>query len=74
MSYHDRDDPVGIKAMKQKKPPLKDEILLYKIFKDADALDRFRLGPNGLDPRFLRTKEAKGLVSYAKKVWEESKK
>ena len=62
MSFHDRDDT------------LKDEILLYKIFKDADALDRFRLGPNGLDPRFLRTKEAKGLVSYAKKVWEESKK
>lgn len=74
MSYHDRDDPVGIKAMKQKKPPLKDEILLYKIFKDADALDRFRLGPNGLDPRFLRTKEAKRLVSYARKVWEEIKK
>lgn len=59
MSFHDRDDTLGIEAMKQKKPPLKDEILLYKIFKDADALDRFRLGPNGLDPRFLRTKKPK---------------
>lgn len=45
------------------------KILLYQIFKDADALDRFRLGPDGLDVRYLRTDAAKELYEYAKMVW-----
>ncbi|WP_278967475.1 hypothetical protein [Megasphaera elsdenii] len=29
------------------------------LIKDADALDRFRLGPGGFDSRYLRTPESK---------------
>ena len=43
-------------------------MVLYKIFKDADALDRFRLSANGLDIKFLRTEEAKGMVTFAKNL------
>ena len=46
-------------------------VLLYQIFKDADALDRFRLGPGGFDSKYLRTNEARKLVEYAKAVWKE---
>jgi len=43
---------------------------------DADALDRFRLGPGqgSLDETYLRTESAKDLTGYAKRVvesWEE---
>ena len=41
-------------------------IRLYRIFKDADALDRFRLAPDGLDVRFLRNQEAVQLVDFAR--------
>ena len=51
-------------------PQEPDTVLLYQIFKDADALDRFRLGPCGFDPKYLRTDEARNLTDYAKKVWE----
>lgn len=43
-------------------------MLLYQIFKDADALDRFRLGSDGLDVNFIRTKEAHELVEFAKEL------
>lgn len=42
--------------------------MLYEIFKDADALDRFRLAANGLDIKYLRTEEAKGLMAFAKNL------
>lgn len=35
------------------------------ILKDADALDRFRLGSLALDPRFLRLKASKTLIGAA---------
>lgn len=41
-------------------------ILLYRLFKDADALDRFRFGPNALDERYLRTDAARALRPSAK--------
>lgn len=69
MYYHDRDDQSGIFAIK-KRSSTADELLLYKIFKDSDALDRFRLGSDGLDVSYLRTDEAKSLYSYAKHIWE----
>ncbi len=69
MAYHDRDDQFGISAMETEITGR--EILLYQIFKDADALDRFRLGSNGLDVKYLRTDPAKELYDYAKKVWEQ---
>ena len=71
MAWHDRDDWLGIDAIQSRIPQEQDAVLLYQIFKDADALDRFRLGPGGFDPNYLRTNEAKTLVEYAKAVWEE---
>lgn len=50
MAWHDRDDESGKDAMKEDVTGR--EILLYQIFKDADALDRFRLGPDGLDVKY----------------------
>lgn len=66
--YHDQDDSLGLSEINRSK--IKDDrvILLYQIFKDADALDRFRLGPDGLDESFLRTDEARGLVEFAKRL------
>ena len=61
MAFHDRDDVLGEAALTEQKSG----ILLYHIFKDADALDRFRLGPNGLDIRYLRTAEGKSFYRYA---------
>lgn len=69
MYYHDRDDEIGIAAM-ETQGSLENEVLLYRIFKDSDALDRFRLGPNGLDVAFLRTEAAKSLYPYAKHLWD----
>ena len=43
-------------------------IRLYHIFKDADALDRFRFGPHELDETYLRTAQARSLVAFAKEV------
>lgn len=71
--YHDQDDSLGLSEIT--KAPSLDErgVLLYQIFKDADALDRFRLGPNALDVNFLRTEEAHRLVDYAKYLLLKSK-
>lgn len=69
MAYHDLDDEDGLAAMDRTDDPERGK-LLYRIFKDADALDRFRLGPGGLDVRYLRTEEARNLCDFAKGVWE----
>ena len=61
MAFHDRDDLLGEAALAEQE----NGVLLYHIFKDADALDRFRLGPNGLNVRYLRTAEGKSLYHYA---------
>ena len=68
MAFHDRDDALGEAALTEQE----NGVLLYYIFKDADALDRFRLGPGGLDARYLRTDAAQSLYGYAKKVWDNS--
>lgn len=68
IAYHDRDDQQGIEALSMMEDKLFDSILLYQIFKDADALDRFRLGSGGFNSKYLRTSEAKSLVIYAKEV------
>lgn len=65
MAFHDQDDVLGEAALTEQE----DGVLLYRIFKDADALDRFRLGPDGLDVRYLRTDAARSLYDYAKQVW-----
>ena len=40
-------------------------LLLYQIFKDADALDRYRLSPRGPHPKYLRTDAAFDLLGFA---------
>lgn len=69
--YHDQDDALGISNI-QKLSDCDRGVLLYEIFKDADGLDRFRLGPDALDEKFLRTEEARGLVEFAKELLEKS--
>ena len=50
MRYHDLDDKVGIEAIRKAFPENHERVeKLYAIFKDADALDRWRLGRWGLD-------------------------
>lgn len=66
--YHDQDDALGLSEIGKSSTLDERAVLLYQIFKDADALDRFRLGPNGLDVKFLRTEEARGLVDFAKEL------
>lgn len=70
--YHDQNDDIGL--LEIGKDPSVQEIciLLYQIFKDADALDRFRLGPNGLNVNMLRTKESRKLVDFAKYLLKKS--
>lgn len=70
MAYHDRNDALGEAEMERLS--LQNGVLLYHIFKDADALDRWRLGPNGLDPALLRTGEARGMARFSKKLVEET--
>ena len=70
--YHDRDDKIGIDAISAKNKSDQNGVLLYRIFKDADALDRFRLGPDGLDIKYLRTNEARSLYHYAEMLWKQN--
>lgn len=64
--FHNQDDTLGLSAIVMS-PAISDRgVLLYQIFKDADGLDRFRLGPNALNVNMLRTEEAHRLVDFAK--------
>ena len=49
-------------------PDEKEEYILLSIFKDADALDRVRFADvqSALNPKYLRTTEAKRLVGFAR--------
>lgn len=46
--------------------------LTLAILKDADALDRIRLGENNLDPRFLRFPESHHMIDYARDLYRRS--
>lgn len=73
MKYHDIDDmrgKVGIKCDFHGSMPRM--FKLYDIFKDADALDRWRLGNGGLDPKYLRTEQAKTMVEYSHRIVNET--
>jgi hypothetical protein len=39
------------------------------LLKDADALDRFRLGEDNLNPKFLRFKESFDLINFARELF-----
>ena len=47
----------------------KENMLLYQILKDADALDRIRFGLDDLDPKYLRLEESKKLIDFAKELY-----
>lgn len=49
-----------------------DAATIYRIFKDADGLDRIRLGSSGLDPRFLRFQYAHDALPLARELLAES--
>lgn len=66
--YHDRPDVTGQQAILAAPGVNPSWIQIYYCFKDADGLDRFRLGPNGLNVNMLRTETAKNLVAFAKKL------
>ncbi len=70
--YHDQDDALGVSEIVTSSSLTERGVLLYQIFKDADALDRFRLGPDGLNVIFLRTEEARQLVDFAKELLRKS--
>lgn len=73
MRYHDLDDSKGQEAIRMEFGDKADDVLtLYAIFKDADALDRWRLGSRGLDPKFLRTNEAKSMTEYSHRIVRET--
>ena len=67
MRYHDRSDKAGEAAISEAFADSSERVrLLYHILKDADALDRWRLGRYGLDPDYLRTNEAIHLIGFAR--------
>lgn len=74
MRYHDLDDELGVKAIERRwgidTPESRRVRAMYSIFKDADALDRWRLGRYGLDPKFLRTDAAARRVERARRLVE----
>ncbi|MFB3852658.1 MAG: hypothetical protein ACE148_02405 [Vicinamibacterales bacterium] len=45
-------------------------LLLIELLKDADGLDRVRLGD--LDPRYLRIRQARCMVQFATRLFEET--
>ena len=52
--------------MEKPRSGLEHGVLLYRIFKDADALDRYRLGETALDESMLRTTAAHSLTDFAR--------
>lgn len=67
--WHDRHDQRGEDAIAHEFADRAEFVTrLYRVFKDADALDRWRLGRRGLNPDFLRTDKATHLVDFAKKL------
>ena len=67
MRYHDRRDERGTEAITTLFAEQAERVqLLYHIFKDADGLDRYRLGPRGLNREYLRTDESLDLMGFAR--------
>ena len=67
MRYHDRRDERGTEAIAALFAEQAERVqLLYHIFKDSDGLDRYRLGPRGLNRECLRTDESLDLMGFAR--------
>ena len=73
MTWHDQDDADGVQAIRNiAERERKDWLTAYRIFKDADALDRVRLGADGLNPKMLRTVSARSMTDFARQLYWES--
>lgn len=70
IKYHDRNDEEGEEYIRREAPvdEMEGWLEVYRDFKDADALDRFRLGPWGLNESFLRTEQSRELVDFAREL------
>ena len=70
IKYHDRNDEEGEEYIRREAPADEMEgwLEVYRDFKDSDALDRFRLGPWGLNESFLRTEQSRELVDFAREL------
>ena len=66
IAYHCLDDSLGLGQIKKRFDGDKRISLLYKIIKDADALDRVRFGKAGLDISYLRLEESKKMTLIAR--------
>ena len=66
MKYHDLDDEAGDEVIA--KAYGERGVRLFHVFKDADGLDRFRLGGDGPDPRYLRSDQALSLLDTARLI------
>lgn len=69
MRFHDREDIEGESAIRSADMG-DDAVLMYHVLKDADGLDRCRLGTDGLDPKYLRTAPAKSMIIFAQQLFE----
>lgn len=71
MRFHDRDDALGIEIVGREGGDDAGRWLeVYRCFKDADALDRLRLGTWCLDVKYLRTEESKAMTGFAQHLVE----
>ena len=70
MTWHDQPDADGVKAISARSYGNPIWLAAYRIFKDADALDRVRLGD--LNPAMLRTQSARGMVDFAEGLYRDS--
>lgn len=80
IAWHDRDDEEGLEAARRAEGDglvsgdalpegaSADACTVLRIFKDADALDRVRLGEGGLDESYLRTEQARHQVDFAREL------
>ncbi len=53
-------------------PPHDPDHIPVAILKDADALDRIRLGSNDLDPSFLRFRESHNCILFGEQLYHQS--
>ncbi len=72
ISWHDRDDELGLQAVQEwdSHHQLQDgwncgATLIYQIFKDSDGLDRLRLNEKALSMKFIRVPYARTLKPFA---------
>lgn len=71
--YHDRDDELGEEYISRHTAEGSERRAwteVYHVFKDADALDRLRLGTWCLDPKYLRTPQATAMIPFAQQLVE----